>query len=145
MKPTTSSGRRPLQWSLGPGSILRNRRRGSSALRARGGAPWAGLCPPTAWPLRALRSIRHARYHCQRRLKGFMAWPSLSGGGSLIRLDKQHHIRKCTICDSWTTRSASLPISVKDVQICFEVGDAGVTFSPAFRHSMAFSVAFCKQ
>jgi hypothetical protein len=42
------------------------------------------------------------------------------GVGPSVRLGKHgHHIRKCTVCDSWTTRSASLPTSVKDVLTCF--------------------------
>jgi hypothetical protein len=134
MKPTTPSGRRPLQWSLGPGSIVRNRRRGASALPVRGGVPWAGLCSPTAWPLRAWHSTRHSRYHCQRCLKGFMAGSSLSGVGPSIRLGKHHHdSRTCTVCDSWTTQSASFPTSVEDVLTYFVLTYPTQTWPPLTR------------
>jgi hypothetical protein len=149
MKPTTSSGRRPLQWSLGPGSSLRNRRRGYSALPIRGGASWAALCPPTGWPLRARRSTRHVRYHCQRCLKAFMAGSSLSGGGPSIRLGKHHHdSRQCTACDAWTTQSASFPTRVEEVLTHFVLTYPTQTWPPLTllgksRPPISYAVGVC--
>jgi len=58
--------------------------------------------------------------------EGIHARSSLSGVGPSIRLSKHnHHIRQCTVCDSWTTRSASLRTSVTEALTSF-VG-TGVT------------------
>jgi hypothetical protein len=88
-----SRGRR-LPQILGPGSLLSNRRRASFAPPPGGGAPWAGVCPPTSWPLRAWRSTRQALYQCQRRFMGFITGSSLQGYDEHVRLDMHGSARE---------------------------------------------------